>query len=55
MQKLMEEMILVAHEDNFEEFLKIILKSNLIIIDELGYLPLKPIYVNSFFRSRISC
>ena len=55
MQKLMEEMILAAHEDNFEQFIKKILKFDLIIIDELGYLPLKPIYANLFFQLINEC
>jgi len=50
MQNLMEEMIIFEAEGKFENFIKKIQKFDLIIIDELGYLPLKPIYANLFFQ-----
>ncbi len=50
MQQLMEDMIISDTEGKFDVFLKKILKFDLIIIDELGYLPLKPIYANLFFQ-----
>lgn len=50
MQQLIEEMIISDTEGKFENFIKKILKFDLIIIDELGYLPLKPIYANLFFQ-----
>ena len=55
MQSLMEEMIFSEAERKFEEYLKNILKYDLIIIDELGYLPLKPMYGNMFFQLINQC
>ncbi len=55
MQTLMEEMILAEHDNAFNLYLKKILKFDLIIIDELGYLPLKPIYANLFFQLINEC
>lgn len=55
MQTLMEEMILAEHDNTFNLYLKKILKFDLIIIDELGYLPLKPIYANLFFQLVNEC
>ena len=50
LQSLMETMILEEANNNFNEYLKKILGNDLIIIDELGYLPMKPIYANLFFQ-----
>jgi DNA replication protein DnaC len=50
MQTLIEEMIIAEKEGAFNDFIKKILKFDLIIIDELGYLPLKPVYANLFFQ-----
>ena len=50
MQKLLEEMILAEDEQRFQKYLKTLLRYDLIIIDELGYLPLKPLYANLFFQ-----
>ena len=50
MQMLMEEMILAEQGGHFKDFIKKVLKYDLLIIDELGYLPLKPIYANIFFQ-----
>jgi len=55
MQGLMEEMIICEAEKKFEEYLKKLLKYDLIIIDELGYLPLKPVYGNMFFQLINQC
>ena len=55
MQHLMEEMIISDAEGKFDAFLKKVLKFDLIIIDELGYLPLKPIYANLFFQMINHC
>lgn len=55
MQDLMEEMILSEVDRKFNEYLKKILKNDLIIIDELGYLPLKPVYGNMFFQLINQC
>lgn len=46
----MEEMIVAETEKKFEQYLKKMLKNDLIIIDELGYLPLQPVYGNLFFQ-----
>jgi len=55
MQDLMEEMILSDDEKGFDIFLKKLLKHDLLIIDELGYLPLKPRYSNLFFQLINNC
>ncbi len=55
MQTLLEEMIIAEHENKFDAYLKKIVKFDLIIIDELGYLPLKPLYANLFFRLINEC
>lgn len=55
MQNLMEEMIIAETEKTYDKYLKKILKYDLIIIDELGYLPLKPIYANLFFQLINQC
>jgi len=48
--QLIEEMILADDSREFDRWLKTVLKNDLIIIDELGYLPLKPVYANLFFQ-----
>ena len=50
MQKLIEEMILAESERKFEIFINSLKRYDLIIIDELGYLPMKPIVANLFFQ-----
>jgi DNA replication protein DnaC len=55
MQNLLEDMIIAEKEGIFNDFIKKILKYDLIIIDELGYLPLKPIYANLFFQLITHC
>ena len=55
MQNLMEEMIIAETEKKFEQYLKKMLKNDLIIIDELGYLPLQPVYGNLFFQLVNQC
>jgi len=50
MQNLIEDMILAEDSKEFDKFLKNLLKQDLLIIDELGYLPLQPIYANLFFQ-----
>lgn len=50
MQSLVENMIIADSDNRFTVYLKKLLKNDLIIIDELGYLPLKPIYANLFFQ-----
>ena len=50
MQDLMEEMIIAEDEKVFDTFLKKLLKNDLIIIDELGYLPLGVQGSNLFFQ-----
>jgi len=55
MQTLMEEMIISEAEKTFSEYLKKIMKYDLIIIDELGYLPLNPVYANLFFQLINQC
>ena len=55
MTQLMQEMILNQEDKQFEAYLKGLLKYDLIIIDELGYLPLKPVYANLFFQLINEC
>ena len=50
LQQLMQEMIIAETEQHFESWLSSLLKYDLIIIDEMGYLPLKPVYANLFFQ-----
>jgi len=53
--KLIEEMILAEDEQRFEAWRSSLLKYDLIIIDEMGYLPLKPVYANLFFQLINQC
>lgn len=53
--RLIEEMILAEDNRSFDRWLKTVLKNDLIIIDELGYLPLKPVYANLFFQVINQC
>ena len=55
MQSLLEDLIIADSEKTFDQYLKKILKYDLIIIDELGYLPLQPIYGNLFFQLVNQC
>lgn len=55
LKDLMEEMILSDDENRFEYFLKKLLKHDLLIIDELGYLPFNPKYANLFFQLINGC
>ena len=55
MQTLMEDMIIAEKGGQFNEFVKKIMKNDLIIIDELGYIPFKSIYSNLFFQLINSC
>jgi DNA replication protein DnaC len=55
MNKIMEDMILAEDENNFDAYLEKLLKKDLIIIDELGYLPLNPKYSHLFFRLINEC
>ncbi len=52
---LIETMILAEDDRSFDRWLKAVLKNDLIIIDELGYLPLKPVYANLFFQLVNQC
>lgn len=53
--QLIEEMIIAEDEQRFENWLQALLKNDLIIIDEMGYLPLKPVYANLFFQLVNQC
>lgn len=55
LQQLMEQMIIAEEEQRFEAWLTNLLKYDLIIIDEMGYLPLKPVYANLFFQLVNQC
>jgi DNA replication protein DnaC len=50
MPRLMEEMIIADFEGSFNDLIKKILKYDLIIVDELGFIPLKPNCANLFFQ-----
>jgi DNA replication protein DnaC len=55
MQTLMEDMIIADKGGAFNELIRKIMKNDLIIIDELGYIPFKSIYANLFFQFINSC
>jgi len=55
MQTLMEDLIIAEKGGTFNDLIKKLLKNDLIIIDELGYIPFKPIYANLFFQLINSC
>lgn len=55
LQQLMEQMIIAEEEQRFEAWLTNLLKCDLIIIDEMGYLPLRPVYANLFFQLVNQC
>lgn len=55
MNELMEEMVYAREEGDVDQFLKKLVKNDLIIIDELGYLPLQPVFANLFFRLINEC
>jgi DNA replication protein DnaC len=55
MQTLMEDMIIADKGGVFNEMIKKIMRNDLIIIDELGYIPFKSIYANLFFQFINSC
>ena len=55
LKQLMEQMIIAEEEQRFEAWLANLLKYDLIIIDEMGYLPLKPVYANLFFQLVNQC
>jgi len=50
MNQLMEDMVFEKMSSNFDKYLKKLMKNDLIIIDEVGYLPLKDEYANLFFK-----
>ena len=50
MNALTDEMLLASYDDKFKEWLKKIVKFDLLIIDEIGYLPIKSINSNLFFQ-----
>lgn len=50
MQQMMQEMIIADADQKFDAWLTRLLKNDLIIIDEMGYLPLKAVYANLFFQ-----
>jgi len=55
LKQLMEQMIIAEEEQRFEAWMANLLKYDLIIIDEMGYLPLKPVYANLFFQLVNQC
>ncbi len=50
MNDLIDEMLLASYENKFKEWLKKIIKFELLVIDEIGYLPIKPVNANLFFQ-----
>ncbi len=50
MNNLVDEMLLASYDEKFKEWLKRISKNDLLIIDEIGYLPVKPVVANLFFQ-----
>lgn len=55
LKQLMEQMIIAEEEQRFEAWLNNLLKYDLVIIDEMGYLPLRPVYANLFFQLVNQC
>jgi DNA replication protein DnaC len=50
MNELIDDLLIANHQKNLPEFLKKLLKKNLLIIDEMGFLPLKPEHSSLFFQ-----
>ncbi len=50
MNDLIDEMLISSYENTFKEWLKKIVKNDLLIIDEIGYLPIKAASSNLFFQ-----
>lgn len=55
MNELMEDMVFAREEARINVFIKKLVKHDLIVIDELGYLPLKPVFANLFFKFINEC
>ena len=55
MDELVDEMILKEAEGTWKDWLKKLLKHDLIILDELGYLPIDHRYTHLFFQFINSC
>jgi DNA replication protein DnaC len=50
MNDLIDVMVIANHQGNFPQFLKTLLKKDLLVIDEMGFLPLKPEHSSLFFQ-----
>lgn len=50
MNNLVDEMLLASYDEKFKNWLKQVSKNDLLIIDEIGYLPVKPVVANLFFQ-----
>ena len=50
MNDLIDAMVIANHQGNFPQFLKTLLKKDLLVIDEMGFLPLKPEHSSLFFQ-----
>lgn len=50
MNDLLDEMLLASHGDEFKKWLKKMMKFDVFIIDEIGYLPIKPTNSSLFFQ-----
>ena len=47
---LIDDLVLAKHNDKFDEFIKKVAKYDLLVIDEMGYLPFQPLQASLFFQ-----
>lgn len=50
MNELIDEMIIANNENDFKKWISKLVKNDLIIIDEIGYLPIKAVNASLFFK-----
>ena len=50
MNDLIDEMIIANNENDFKKWISKLVKNDLIIIDEIGYLPIKAVNASLFFK-----
>jgi len=50
MNDLIDALLIASHQNTLKELIKRYLKFDLLIIDEIGYLPIKPVHASLFFQ-----
>jgi DNA replication protein DnaC len=50
MNDLIDDMEIENHQGNFTQFMKTLLKKDLLVIDEMGFLPLNPEHSSLYFN-----